>query len=102
MKHKRGDTFHYVAYLKSPVADGDFAGWVPTCQIRDTTGALIANVEAEWVDPVTARAISLTVLSTQDWKRGSVLFDVQFTRTSDGFVRSTSTVQFDVIDGVTQ
>lgn len=103
MQHKRGDTFQYVAHLKSPVADGEFAGTVPTCQIRDLKGILIADVNASWIDPVTARSINLHVTtSTQAWKLGTAIFDVQFTRTSDGFVRSTNTGQFEIIDDVTK
>lgn len=102
MKHKRGDTFQYVAHLKSPVADGEFADCTPSCQIRDTKGTLIADIEATWIDPVTARSISLRALTTHAWKRGSAVFDVRFTRNSDGFTRSSAIVQLDIVDGVTK
>lgn len=35
MRHKRGDTFDYVAILPASIPDGYYLGRIPTCQIRD-------------------------------------------------------------------
>lgn len=101
MKHKRGDTFQYVAVLRAPIADGDFAGWVPSCQVRDMQGKLIADIAAAWADPVTARSVSLSASQTYAWPVGIAVFDVRFTRASDGFSRSSSSIQFEIIDSCT-
>lgn len=101
MRHKRGDTFQYSAVLNG-VADGELAGWIPSCQIRDMRGSLVSEVVSEWVDPVAARAVLLTATDTQLWKLGAAVFDVQFTRASDGFSRSSPTVQFDIVEDVTR
>lgn len=102
MKHKRGDTFNYVAVLPDTVADGEFADRVPTCQIRDVLDRLVADVVIDWIDPVTARSLSLHVADTADWVLGKSFFDIQFTRTSDGDVRSTDTMRLDIIEDITR
>lgn len=102
MKHKRGDTFNYVAVLPDTVADGEFADRVPTCQIRDVLGRLVADVAIDWIDPVTARSLSLQVADTTKWVLGNSFFDIQFTRTSDGDIRSTDTMPLNVIEDITR
>lgn len=95
MEHKRGDTFEYAAVLP----DDDLADWVPTCQIRDGSDNLIANVVTTWTS---SRALNLLVLDTSSWKLGSARFDVRFQRASDGFVRTTTPVDFTIVDVVTR
>ena len=102
MKHIRGDTFDYIVTFEEDVADGAFVDFVPTCQIRDMRGKLIDDVVADWVDPVTTRSVSLHVADTSDWKAESAVFDIQFTRPSDGYVRSTFRKQFEITEDVTR
>lgn len=102
MRHKRGDTFDYVAILPASIPDGYYLGRIPTCQIRDMRGKKIADVVTEWVDPVTTRSVGLHVADTQAWPIGSAVFDVQFLRESDGDIRSTLTIQFLIIEDVTR
>lgn len=102
MRHKRGDTFDYVAILPASIPDGEFSAFTPTCQIRDMQDRLIANVETAWVDQVTARSVSLNVEETQSWSLGSAVMDIQFTRPSDDYIISTSTIQFQIIRDVTR
>lgn len=102
MEHIRGDTFDYVAIMDATIPDGAFVGFVPTCQLRDLQGKLISDVVTAWVDPATTRSISLHVTDTQGWKIGPALYDIQFRRTSDGYVRSTHKGVFDIIEDVTR
>lgn len=102
MKHKRGDTFDYIVTLPPSIADGELAGWVPTCQIRDLQDALISDVVTDWVDPQTARSVSLHVSSTQAWPIGSAVFDIQFKRPFDSYILSTWTKRFSIVMDVTR
>lgn len=103
MDHIRGDTFDYVAILPDTIPDGDFADFVPTCQLRDRQGRLICEVEAAWVDPVTTRTISLHYSgSTQDWALGLTVYDIQFRRPSDNYVKSTRKGTFNIVEDVTR
>lgn len=102
MRHIRGDTFDYLVTFEESVPDGSFVDFVPTCQIRDMRGKLIDDVVADWVDPVTTRSVSLHVSDTSAWKAESAVFDIQFTRPSDSYVRSTFRKQFEITEDVTR
>jgi len=100
--HKRGDSFHRLASIPDTFADGYFVGWAVTSQIRTKPGKLVAELACEWDDPATTRTLSLKALDTTAWTVGPVEMDIQFVRTSDGFVLSTSTVAFEIIKDITR
>lgn len=102
MEHKRGDTFDFVAIFPDTVPEGSFLDFVPTAQIRDFADRLVSNVECEWVDPLTTMSVSLHVSDTSQWRLGPVDMDIQLKRPSDGVVRSTSTLQFSIVEDVTR
>lgn len=103
MEHKRGDSFDYTATVPGDFADGYFAGWTVTSQVRNAkTGVLVAELGATWTDPATTRALRLLALDTSAWTIGQMKFDVRLRRDSDGYTLSTSTVLFNLVEGVTQ
>lgn len=95
MEHKRGDTFEYAAVLPSD----EFADWVPTCQVRDGSDQLIANVT---VDRVSSTTLHLLVLDTSNWKLGSARFDICLQRPVDGYVLHTDPIEFTIVETVTR
>lgn len=100
--HKRGDTFTRLLQVPAEFADGFFVGWVPRCQVRTAAGALVAEVVPEWLDAAATRNLKLRVADTTGWPLGAMELDVQFTRTADGEVMSTTTASFTVGKDVTQ
>lgn len=101
-QHKRGDSFVRSFAIPDAFADGYFTGWTVKSQIRTAaTGLLVADVTTGWLDPATTRNMLLTVTDTTSWKPGLAEIDVQFTRTADGFVMSTTTAQFVITSDVT-
>jgi hypothetical protein len=101
--HKRGDTFEWILVLpENDYPDGFFVGWVTSCQIRSTSGRLIAELETSWAAPVEdTRSLRLFFEDTTGWKLGDHEADVQFTRTSDGFVKSTETFVVKIVKDIT-
>lgn len=69
------------ATLRIPAqfADGYFAGWVPTSQLRTHADTLIASLDAQWVDAATTRILQLSADNTASWPIGLALFDVCLT-----------------------
>lgn len=90
---KAGSTFSWTYDIPAAYADGYFAtGWTMYSQAIDAdTGAMVENLEPQWVDEVTTRAVQVVSHGTEDWPR-AVLVDVLFLRTSDGLKLSTETV----------
>lgn len=103
MDHKRGATFDYLWPIPVAFADGYFADFTPTCQIRNSLG-LLAQVTCAWVDSVTTRTLHLTVPAeaTRLWKVNKYQMDVDLTRSSDGYVYTSSTIEVNVIADITQ
>jgi hypothetical protein len=99
--HKVGDTFTRVLTIPTEFGDGYFVGWVPRSQFRDGEGTLASEVNCEWLDPLTTRTLKLRVADTTGWVPGTLLIDVQFTRTADGEVMSTTTAKLSVIQDIT-
>lgn len=99
-QHKLGDSFVRSFVIPAAFADGYFVGWTVKSQIR-SVGQLVDDVVTSWLDPATTRHMLLTVTDTTSWKPGLAEIDVQFKRTSDGFVMSTTTAQFVIISDVT-
>lgn len=103
MEHKRGDTFDFTTAIPDTFPDGYFVGWTVAAQVRNAaSGALISTLDTSWLNAATTRNLRLLKIDTKAWPVGKVEFDVQFTRTSDGYVISTSTEQFNVIKDCTQ
>lgn len=103
--HKVGDSFTRLFVVPPEFADGYFVGWVVTSQIRDQDGALVADSECTWLDQVTTRNLKLRVANTAAWSQWAgqvVSTDIQFVRTADGEVMSTTTASFKIVKDVTQ
>lgn len=100
--HKRGASFDVLVTIPTQFADGYFADYTPTSQVRTNDGTLVASLTCAWVDAVTTRALRLTCLDTSAWPVGNALFDVRFKRASDGHVIPSSTAQLIVVKNITQ
>ena len=46
--HKRGASFFQLVRIPSAFADGHFAGWVPTAQVRTDKGELVFCPANNW------------------------------------------------------
>lgn len=102
MRHKIGDTFLYLATLNG-VSPGDLVGYTPTSQVRSAiTGSLYGQAQCIWADVGATDQVQLFVSDTTRWRPGPALLDVQFTRAADGFVRSTLTMPFTIVQDVTR
>lgn len=99
---KRGDSLSYIATLpEADFPDGFFQFWTPSAQIRTAQYFnLIADLEFAWLDPTTTRSFTLTKTDTTSWPVGMAALDVQFVR-PDGFTRSTTTLQVNIIHDIT-
>ena len=95
--HKRGDSFERTVTIPVDFADGYFVGWTATSQIRTNGDALVAGLVCTWADPVTTRSLEISATDTSAWPIAPLNYDVQFTRTADGYVVSTTSMQLDVI-----
>jgi hypothetical protein len=100
---KRGDSFDYGVEIPDEFADGHFVGWTVASQLRkpNSQATLIATLETSWANPATTRTLRLLKIDTTEWPLGEAEFDVQFTRTSDGYRLSTETATVVVIKDVT-
>jgi hypothetical protein len=87
MKHQCGNTFDYVLSLTG-VEPTEFVGWNTRCQIRDSQGRLIDEIDSEWVNPAQPIALSLFKMDTTGWNPGFASLNVQFIRIVDGYTRS--------------
>lgn len=102
-QHKRGDSLEYLGTIPvEDFPDGFFVGWVPSAQIRTAQYYnLIDDLTVTWVDPVTTRSFIVSKINTTAWPVGAALLDIQFVRTSDGFTRSTETIQINIQHDIT-
>lgn len=103
-EHKRGDSFYLLVTIPPQFANGYFVGHTVASQIRQpgADGAMVAELVCTWVDALTTRALRLQCMDTKAWPVGPAQFDVQFTRTVDDFVFSSTTEQFFIVPDVTQ
>lgn len=102
MEHKRGATFDLILMLPDTTTPGTFVGYVPTCQVRDWDGRLIADVDAQWVDPDTTMAIALHAGETPQWRVGAAMFDVSLRRESPLSIIPSSTLSLSIVEKVTR
>lgn len=100
MEHKRGSSFDYVSPIPDNFVDGYFVGWTVLAQVRQPNGTLVAALQTSWVEPATTRNLRLLAVDTSDWPTGRLQFDVAFTRTSDNYRLTTTTVPLDLVQGV--
>lgn len=92
----RGDTFALTIAVKVAAggAASDLTGWTVASQLRKPSratarGTLIETLTVTIADPTTGViALSATAAQTALWTVGAAEFDVQLTRTADGFVWS--------------
>ena len=97
----RGSMLDMLARIPISFADGYFAGWVPTAQLRTYADALIATLDVQWVDAVTTRMLRLKCADTSAWQVGPALFDVCLTA-PDGMRLYTTAQRLSITMGVTR
>lgn len=90
---KRGSSLSHIYDIPEAYADGYFAeGWELYSQVvNPVTGEVVADLEPQWVDSVTTRAVQVVEHDTVNWP-DKLLLDVIFRRTSDGLTIPTDTV----------
>ncbi len=94
----RGDTFALTIAVKATAggAASDLTGWTVAAQLRKPSrtndrGTLIETLTVTIADPTTGVIVlSATAAQTALWTVGAAEFDVQLTRTADGFVWSSA------------
>ena len=105
IQHKRGSTFSLAFSLPDCIDEGFFSTWKVEAQLRKEgntmPSGLIANLTAQWDDPVKAKNILVYYKDTSSWPLGLAELDIQLV-SIDGFKRSTETVIIDLIHGVTK
>lgn len=98
--HTKGASVLWMLKLPTKFADGYFAGWTPTSQVRTEDGALVADLEVTWDDPAIARVLVLRKLDTTGWAVGHASFDVRLVA-PDGFAIYTAPLRLYVVKGNT-
>ena len=107
--HKRGDSFSMAsqwpmqpgATPDDPPVPTDLTGWTGRAQVRDTKGRLVQELVFTWVDQVRGM-FRVEALDTDHWPVGNVEMDVEMTNTDTGFVMSSPTLSFRVVQDVTR
>lgn len=79
MPFVRGTTLYLLTRIPDNFDDGFFSAWTPQSQLRTYAGALIADIDAQWVDVQTARHLRLKCAATSAWPTGLALFDICLT-----------------------
>lgn len=96
-----GATLDIAVRIPDGFADGYFAGWVPTAQLRTYADALIATLDAQWVDAADTRYIRLRAADTSGWPPGPAQFDVRLTSPA-GVRLQTKKATLPITKGVTR
>lgn len=97
----RGATLDIAVRIPDGFADGHFAGWTPTAQLRTYADALIATLDAQWVDAAETRYIQLHAADTSAWPVGPAQFDVRLTSPT-GVRLQTTMATLQISKGVTR
>ena len=97
----RGATLDIAVRIPDGFADGYFAGWVPTSQLRTYADVLIDTLDAQWVDAADTRYIRLRAADTSGWPPGPAQFDVRLTSPA-GVRLQTTTATLPITKGVTR
>lgn len=97
---KKGATFRFNALYKdregNPV---DITGYDITCQVRDITGNLIAQVSINKLDQAIDTGVFTLQTDTENFPLGNLFFDIRIENL--GVVVYTSTVTMTVLNRVT-
>ena len=96
-----GATLDIAVRIPDGFADGYFAGWVPTSQLRTYADVLIATLDAQWVDAANTRYIRLRAADTSGWPPGPAQFDVRLTSPA-GVRLQTKKATLPITKGVTR
>ena len=96
-----GATLDIAVRIPDGFADGYFAGWVPTSQVRTYADVLIATLDAQWVDAALTRYIRLRAADTSGWPQGPAQFDVRLTSPA-GVRLQTTPATLSITKGVTR
>ena len=96
-----GASLDIAVRIPSGFADGYFAGWVPTAQLRTYADVLIATLDAQWVDAADTRYIRLRAADTSGWPPGPAQFDVRLTSPA-GVRLQTTTATLQIAKGATR
>ena len=96
-----GATLDIAVRIADGFADGYFAGWVPTSQLRTYADVLIATLDAQWVDAAATRYIRLRATDTSGWPQGPAQFDVRLTSPA-GVRLQTKKATLPITKGVTR
>ena len=96
-----GATLDIAVRIPDGFADGYFAGWVPTSQLRTYADVLIDTLDAQWVDAADTRYIRLRAADTSGWPQGPAQFDVRLTSPA-GVRLQTTPATLSITKGVTR
>ena len=96
----RGATLDIAVRIPDGFADGYFAGWVPTSQLRNHAGVLIATLQTDWIGADT-RYLRLRAADTSAWPVGPARFDVRLTA-PDGYKLQSTLATMQITMGATQ
>ena len=98
----RGDSFGFIGRIPESFADGYFVGWTLQCQVRNVSDGLVADLLAQWVDPLTTRLFEVTdTAGTSLWPVGQLFFDLRMTA-PDGSTKRTPVMLIQCERGVTR
>lgn len=102
IKAIQGDRFGFVGRIPEQFADGYFQDWTLKCQVRTGRDALVADLDAEWLDPLTTRAFSVTdTVGTELWPLGELFFDLRL-ESPTGSTKRTPIMRIHCERGVTR
>ena len=96
----RGATLDIAVRIPDGFADGYFAGWVPTSQLRNHAGVLIATLQTNWVDADT-RYLRMRAADTSAWPIGPARVDVRLTA-PHGYKLQSTLATMQITMGATQ
>uniref|UniRef100_A0AAU6W3M4 Uncharacterized protein n=1 Tax=Pseudomonas phage Cygsa01 TaxID=3138529 RepID=A0AAU6W3M4_9VIRU len=88
--HKLGDSFERLLAI-----DGSqqYLTWDAVCRIKSEMGVSVDSFPCEVVTGAQGKKyLRLFKIDTSLWKEGTYRMDVAFTRTSDGFIQSSTVI----------
>jgi hypothetical protein len=100
IEHKRGDTFEAIVVLALNSVPQNLTGWTIQSQIRGTN-SFVATLNFNAINLSTGTfSLTAAASTTATWPVGTHSMDIQITDSS-GFVISTETIVFRVLQDVT-
>jgi hypothetical protein len=97
---KRGDSLILVCTYKVDDVPAPISGKIIESQIRRSNGNLVATMDVEADEENPAKFILTPDTSTSEFPLEALLCDIQITE--DDIVRSSETIQFTVVEDITQ